>query len=323
VYVIAERIGDSSVEDKLEIDFVSNTNELTTLITHAISDESYRTMRSENAYQTFKERFPFGKQMMRAIFPKINYIVATYSGRINSRKDEDKMGTVLSYNIESLYQILVAKKECGIPNLISVITIICPRCKPEHEPAYENYYQIDKWRSQFAELGVSIETPKYFGGNITHSYDQWIQGMQSQPEVDYHLVIEDDYFVNPNELDFDFSLVRQFQRKFRDNIGYLATLAGTNQHEYHAMISNGLISNETLSRIPNILETFYTNFAQIQNSQLTFSLLFTLGISSNSVRDYSDEFEILFWNSTTKQLEDYTKTKSSRHLFLPFQVKLV
>jgi hypothetical protein len=286
--IVTERIGDTFTEDQLDLLFCNNVEEINHTITKYLTDDFLRLKNTEKVYKTFKELFPLQKQLISAVLPKINYIIASYSGRHSSRLEDPMSGKLLTKQISVLYDIIKNKTIEGIPNLIAGITVVCPECKPAHFPPYENYYEKEMWTEMFSRINVPIDYIDYHGNNTSHSYDQWIQGMLHRPDVDYHLLIEDDYLIDPEELQFDYSLISIYQRKFPNNIGYLATLCGPHNsfpYSTHSMISNGLISTDTVKSIPNILEEFYKIDIY---PQLAFSKLFL--DRKIDILDYSDTY---------------------------------
>lgn len=236
----------------------------------------------------------------------INYVIATYNGRYRQHEDKER---VLQKQLEELYKILEERKE----SLIKQITIVCPT--PRHPP-YEHYYQKEKWLQAFSKINVQIEFLQYKGDNNDHSYDQWIQGYQKHPEYTHHLFVEDDYCVYNNKV-FDYELLDLYKQKFPNNIGYLCSMASTNGHDFHAAISNGLISTDTFksfSTDPLIL--YYSS--KHGYPQLKFSYMFT--DNGIPLDDFSDQYKILFWHSNEGRVIDYSKPGVNRTCIVPVQV---
>lgn len=150
----------------------------------------------------------------------INYIIATYSGKKSDEKvNEIRPGDVLQKHLAKLKTLFEYKQNLNIPNYIGQITIVEPIPKGE---VYENYYQKEKWQSI---CNVPIVYQTYIGDNTNHSYDQFLQGMMANKNFDYHITIEDDYYIHPSNLEFEKDIVKIYREKFKDNIGYLGALA--------------------------------------------------------------------------------------------------
>lgn len=249
--------------------------------------------------------------------PSINYVIATYSGPIPSRIGDGKEDEVLQKNLESLLHILREKKQKEIPNLINQITIVCPKLPANVQP-YKKYYQRDKWEKIFREFSdVKLVYLEYKGENQDSSYDQWLQGYTNFSNFDYYIFIEDDYVLNTKNVNFDIQLIKLYRKKFSENIGYLCSKAGkgTNPH-FHAMISNGIISRKSLDIFDNVLEEYY-NYSKKIHCQVRFSLLFT--DKDIQIKDYSDVYEVKFWDSGEKKIFDYSSCTNSMSIFVPVQ----
>ena len=161
----------------------------------------------------------------------INYVIATYSGKLNSRNDKF-VGNELNIQLSILKRIIDAKKILNIKCLISHITVVCPQVDKSIE--YKNYYD-KKWEKEFSDIKFNFIT--YVGKNQHHSYDQWIQGYMRFPYVKYHLFMEDDYCIEPDNFTFDLKLIDMYKNKFPKNIGYLCSLfRDVNNHGPHIAI---------------------------------------------------------------------------------------
>lgn len=248
---------------------------------------------------------------------KIGYLIATYSNVIQSRivgyKDPSK---TLQIQLEQLYKILKEKKEKNIKNLISDIIIICPEKK---EVRNNDYYMYDKWIDLFTSMDVDINFIDYVGDNKHHSYDQWIQGYLFNKKLDYYIVMEDDYCVDPKNIEFDIELLHHYKDKFPDDIGYLCAYACYFRSRFVAAISLGIISQKTFELFGiNILDKFY-NTKDFNNPQLDFSCFFTNnGIKILHIQEY---YMIPFWDSDKKKIINYPVIKNDKlkSIFLPVQ----
>lgn len=234
-----------------------------------------------------------------------NYVIATYSGFLPNRDEKEQ--EVLQIHLQNLYDILSHDDRKNKDTF--QITIVCPTPKTSE---YKNYYQREKWEEKFSSLNnVKLVYLPYIGKNDHHSYDQWLQGYTNFPDFDYYFFIEDDYTVNTEFINFDIDLVNLYKKFFFDNVGYLCARACKNEHRYHASVSNGLISGDTLRRFnkDTIIEELY-NFpvkGSIPWPQLKFSFLF----SDNGipVKDYTLFYSTPFWDSYYKNIKMYGNEK--------------
>jgi hypothetical protein len=249
----------------------------------------------------------------------INYVIASYSGIIKLRKGDETSPYVLQYNLSALFDILLKKKKYGIENLISQVTIVCP--KPRTEP-YPNFYRKDYWVEQFATHlpNVAIVFMDYVGENKHASYDQWIQAYLKYPDFDYYMLIEDDYCIHPTCVSFDAELVDMYKENFSNDIGYLCSMAGNmGCPTYHAAISNGLISGKSFKSLgPDILTKYYNVGIQTNNAcQISFSLLFTA--SGIPLADMVNVYQAPFYESSESKKIMFNPKNVARIMFTPIQ----
>jgi hypothetical protein len=178
----------------------------------------------------------------------------------------------------------------------------------------------DKWIDLFTSMDVVINFIDYVGDNKHHSYDQWIQGYLFNKKLDYYIVMEDDYCVDPKNIEFDIELLHHYKDKFPDDIGYLCAYA----HEIDnniliASISLGIISRKTFELIgEDILDKFYST-KKYNCPQIDFSCLFK--DHNINILDIQEYYMIPFWESNNKKFVYYSKVsnKNFRHIFLPVQ----
>jgi len=245
----------------------------------------------------------------------IHYIIASFSGKTDSRKHLPESEKVLAIQLDTLRKIFSEKKYQNIRNLISQITIVVPTCKIE---SYKDYYD-----TSINEIeGIPIQYLTYVGSNKDHSYDQWLQGiMYNKDAFSYYLLIEDDYCIDTSNLYFDKELVDIYNASFKDkkNIGYLSTLVLENPFK-HAAISNGIISKETVDYIHlrtghTILDEYYTLSGY---PQLKFSQLFNDMEVCHS--DLKGHYCIYFWDTPSQKIIDFSTEKDCTKLsFIPCQ----
>jgi hypothetical protein len=238
----------------------------------------------------------------------ISYIIATYSGD-NHKTNKGLSSKVLSIHMKSLIEFIKNNDKC----LIKEIIIVCPFVKPYN--VLEGYYRKELWEKH---CPIPIKFVDYIGSNKHHSYDQWIQGMNCATS-DYFLLIEDDYVIAPNTLYADHALLYLYKTLFPNNIGYLATKTSNEYHGFHASISNGVISRDTMLEFKDPLEEFY-NINVSRYPQVNFSHLFIQ--NSINIKDFSENCRILFWNSLTDSIEDHSKEnldENAQDLIVPIQ----
>jgi hypothetical protein len=247
----------------------------------------------------------------------INYIIATYSGIIDKRVEYESM--VLQMQLKNITHIIKYKKYHKIYNNIKYITVVCPKARGI---SYPNYYQKEKWIKIYEYLDTELKFIDHKGENKNHSYDQWLEGYLEHPNCDYHLLMEDDYCINFRNYTFDNDIIKLYQQKFKNNIGYLTTMVDKLSWTFlHAAISNGLISRETFETIGNkkdILNIFYKNPNNYPD-QIRFSLMFTdINIP---LKDIRPEYTSYFWASHNKKLVSYNKGDTKETIFAPIQME--
>lgn len=248
----------------------------------------------------------------------IAYIIATCA---HNKSNKDFHTKVLDYQLEQLHKIICSKKEKNIENYIKYVIIVIPKTNAPNEIISE-YYQFDKWFSWFNSNDVKLVLLPYEGENKHHSYDQYIEAVYRFPTFDYYFIIEDDYFINCEQVDFDINLVKWYREIFPNNIGYLCTMVDYG-NPYHAGISNGLISLDSWKQVglEDILSKFYKVNHRIP--QIAFSLLF---LENNvNILDCSNEIKVIFWRSYEQEIVDFTnydKDKKKINMILPFQTIL-
>lgn len=322
-FVVTEFIGDKIVEGMLSkyLCYAKSPEDIVTKLDYYLQHPNERDM--SQAYECFKRDFPFGSELLKFFVHPINYVIATYSGKCYSRIRDSYSPTALEYQLKELLNVIKTKFENNLINHIQRVTIVVPQCKPEHMPPFEGYYgDKEKWVTDFAEYGVELEYIDYIGENNHHSYDQWIQGMKRgmenrEDKIRYNVIIEDDYYVRDPL--FDQYLINEYNLAFADNIGYLCSLCHIGRTPIrHAAISNGMISTETCDMYSDMLKEFYS-LPKIHNfcPQLYFTMLFiNRGIP---IKDYSQRYNVLFWNSVRSKLESFTENNFEKSIFIPVQ----
>ena len=244
----------------------------------------------------------------------IKYIIATYAGIIGSRKNREESEKVLAIQLNELFELFKLKKQNNIKNLISKITIVIP---PLRHIGYKNYYNLNIKSIE----NIPIEYLEYKGENKDHSYDQWLQGYTNDTNSKYYIIIEDDYAIDRNNINFDIQLLEIYNKSFKDNIGYLSTLVWEKPFK-HAAISNGFISKSTFESIEKeskntVLSCYYTLKPIEDYPQLKFCQLFN--DYNVPQKDLTEYIEILFWASPDNSIQDFSKVKNNKYIFLPCQ----
>ena len=243
----------------------------------------------------------------------ISYIIATYAGKDHT-SNRHLSATVLKLQMEQLFDLFCLKRKEGIPNHITEVIIVCPPVSSTE--IFTGYYNFAKWRKICYSYGVRLFPIHYFGENNHHSYDQWIQGMAVASES-YYILMEDDYCINAMDVNVDTKLIASYKKQFSNGIGYLSMKAELgNVHTFHASISNGVVSKDTYERIESPLEQFY-NIHDTPWPQVNFSNLFLR--NHIDIKDYSDTYEVLFWNSYTQQITRHSPLTNTHSLILPIQ----
>lgn len=282
------------------------------------------------------------KYLVEYLNMSINYIIASYSGKINNRiKHDSKLAEeCLDLQMESISKVLLYKKRNGIKNHISQITIVCPPCS---DPL-PRYYQKEKWNDMFKNI-VNIVYLNYEGENKHASYDQYLQAMIKFPEFKYSLIIEDDYYIDPNNYYFDEELIKIHQEKFKNGDGYLSTFSPNYEPwlPLHAAISNGIINTSSILKLKDklksycpsstyfvdekcyidiektttfeiILKTFYN---YVGHPQRTFSYLFL--DNGIQIDDMINEYSAYYYESNSNAMYNFSSIKN-KNIFLPVQM---
>lgn len=243
---------------------------------------------------------------------RINYIIATYAGCDIPRRDAVVANLGLDPQLKCLEAIFQKKKKAKIPNYISQITVVCPEPR---EGEIEGYYKRDVWPKR-----LPVVYQEYVGKNWDFSYDQWLQAYEKYPDFDYYIMMEDDYSMDPDAIDFDSELVRIYHKKFPQNIGYLCQWAtDTRFFPFHAAMSNGMVSRETFEAIGSPLKTYYANHTSMFRgsvSQMAFSQLFQ--DRDISIEDISDDYAIVHHHGNGVSVDSLEKPR----MIIPIQYLL-
>ena len=241
----------------------------------------------------------------------INYIIATYPGSESVKRQKDiNAEDTLNFHLFQLYMIFKKKKELNIDNLIKQITII--KTKPKNNNLYyKDYYKY----SNLKQIdNIPIKIIDYEGENMHASYDQWLMGIEKNKEFEYHILIEDDYCIHPENYNFDNEIISLYNKYFPDKNGYLCSMAcALFYHPFHAARSNGLIHINILKNVN--LKDFY-NYKNGNNidPQVLFSLYF---LENNiEIKGINDIYETFFWSD---RLQNYTNGNTKNKMFTPVQ----
>jgi predicted GNAT family N-acyltransferase len=261
-------------------------------------NEGYQMVKRETVLKSSRSDDDSAEPLKNKTYkPKINLIIASYSGNIANRVKFDKnCKCILQLNLTCLKKI----KDDNFD-----IMVICPPNNDKNE--YNSYYKKDLW--------PDVKFVDYYGENQHYSYDQWIQGYLHNKTYDYYILIEDDYtlLVNPVEL------VKNYKSILNNNIGYVCSYASEHAgFSYHASISNGVISKQTFELMEkcdgNILNKYYT---YTLNQQFSFSLLF---LDMNiSIKDFIEYYYAPFYHSGEHIIINYGD-KSKPISFIPIQM---
>jgi hypothetical protein len=138
-------------------------------------------------------------------------------------------------------------------------------------------------------------------------------GMESYPEIDYHIIIEDDYYVD--NIYFDIELVELYDKTFPNKTGYLCSLT-LNQPFLHAAISNGIIHKNVLNYIS--LYKYYNLISKETYSQLKFSIL--MAQNNIIIKDMNYIYDTQFWDTPTQKITDFSKQKNMKRIISPIQI---
>jgi len=246
---------------------------------------------------------------------KITYIVASYSGK-DRKGNGDLSDKILQINISELIKWLKFKQFTNTPHHIHEVIIVRPQTRTE---PYKYFYKPELWRKQLSLFGIRLIFLSYFGKNIDYSYDQWIQGCLTS-NSEYNLIIEDDYCINSNNLNWDEDIINLYNQKFPNGIGYLTQWASEEvdgeYFGYHAAISNGLISKKTMIQLNDPINRYFS-ISNNLHPQIKFSNMF---LENNiQILDMKDVYKLPFWVSHTQSFRDFSDINAEEYVFIPVQ----
>ena len=221
---------------------------------------------------------------------KINYIIATWSGKRVKKVDEVYYENVLKKHIEKLSKT---------KHNLTQITVMRPQ-----NDIRNSYYDFETLPNMVIE-----ECPnEYF------SYGQWVRAANKYvDDFDYFIFIEDDYV--PDCDNFDHKLIELYVEDT-----YLCSKAAKLTSKiHHCAISNGIISSKTYKKVieKQSMPEWFAKFKE-RDFQIGFSkYLVDNGVS---LVDYSDNYMVTF-HEQNFQIKDYSgeNVKNNYEIFMPIQ----
>ncbi len=250
--------------------------------------------------------------MSLLVKPKINYIIATHALTYKRRNaGGDKFAVyALRYHMYILSKILTSESN------ITQITIVQPDVVD-----IAGYYNISPYNKIIEQKGITIEYFKVENKGI--SYTQYIKTFKQYPEFDYYIIMEDDWTVNLEYIDFDNILIDLYKKNFLDNIGFLNCWSpnsgkycnggpGFTGRAFHSSITLGILSKKTV-------DTFINHIPEIIG-QFEFSIyLSKYNISILDMNQCGFNTRILFWVTDGNLIKDYSETNATNTFFTPVQ----
>lgn len=221
---------------------------------------------------------------------RINYVIATWSGKRVKKVDTEYYENVLKEHI---------KKLSKTKHSLSQITVM----KPKND-IKNTYYDVEMLPNMVIE-----ECP-----NQHFSYGQWTRAANKYvDDFDYFIFIEDDYV--PGCDDFDTKLIDMYQEGT-----YLCSKAGKLTSKiHHCAISNGIISSKTYKKVleKQSMVEWFTN-----KKERDFQIGFSRYLSDNGLQlvDYSNEYMVTFHEKDFK-IKDYSgeNVANNYEIFTPIQ----
>jgi hypothetical protein len=245
---------------------------------------------------------------------KINYVIASWSG-IKGSICRDKLTDVFPhpklYLREHLKQLLTVK------HTLSQITIMKPL--PESsDKVYNKYYDISDLTGKFSCPVVVVECP-----NFALSYGQYLRAYDKyKTEFDHYIFIEDDYTAGCDH--FDSILLNLYQHKFPLDIGYLCSWALKTKKdiEFHAALSNGMISGNSMKQLQNKFTHPLDQFAGLTHGDVQVRFSDMMLESRIPIKDYSNEYLTPYYKGVHKRLIDCSRDPLNNKIavFIPLQL---
>lgn len=237
----------------------------------------------------------------------INYVIATYAGRSLKRESGDKGITphILRLHLEQLITLL--------PSVTAIKQITITKPSVKDDAIYNEYYDIDD-KVQIIEKQYGIPVKFVEMSNYEHglSYSQYRMVYKTFPQFDFYMVMEDDWV--PVQQEFDKLLLNAWNQKFTSlkDLGYLCLwYAKCNLPKLHAAISVGIISQSAM-------KAFDEKYPMTQEfGQYEFSRTFE--DLKASVKDFCDDgksWRILFWQSSTGKIYDFSQSTTEKECLL-------
>ena len=251
--------------------------------------------------------------MEKKSIPRVNYVIATYSG-ISPRRErfDAQASTTLQRHLRHLAKVLTTSM------YIQQVTIVRP--KVLSAPTYDDYYSIADSVEAIRNMDIAVVEQDV--GPYHVSYPQFLEAYSSSPGFDYYILLEDDWVPHGDARAFDKTLIDLFRERFPMNSGFLCAWAPQTFQIWprHAAISSGIISGqalETLRNRPNDMK----KLDDFHSGQLAFSDI--LNKCNIPFVDYADEgraYMIPNWNTEVGVCLEYARFVSNKYLLVPVQL---
>lgn len=249
----------------------------------------------------------------------INLVIATYAGYTEKFSKNLHKDKYLKYNLCLLNKIITN---------IDQITIMKPKIN-SHHIEMKNYYNFEDIHIENIKHKIKI----YECENIGISYGQFITAISREPNFDYYIFIEDDYFIFKDNFENDF--IKNLKNdeflclSIRDKIWDIFLEITDNNESYdiynelknkaklYPQLNNtsfcpdfsiGILTRETVNNLlktfisfDNIIDLFNINFRCIWIHQILFGYILT--IANINISHLTDKHLILFYETTSNLIE--------------------
>ncbi len=255
---------------------------------------------------------------------KVNLIITTYAGRYY----KFNTNRIIAKDKENYLKYTLLFINNNINNL-EQITIMKPRVNSEHS-IIPNYYDFNLLDIDNIRHKIKI----YECDNIGISYGQLFTAIMKDPDFDYHIFIEDDYFPFVNNFDDNliniidtfpdetylcsFIIEKKINIFNKKNCATQESIKKVknyfdkyNYFQYNIFIpdfSLGIICKKSVNKLINkfqnldeILELYKIKFENNWVYQILFG--YTLNIAGINIKDYNDIFLNIFYCSTENKIQ--------------------
>jgi hypothetical protein len=228
----------------------------------------------------------------------------------------------LHIHFKHLFQIFEKKRMLNTQNYIKKIIIV--KRKGDHY----DVTNISGVPVIYLDYSVQVNNHEI------NQYSKWLFACEKlslgQSDITYHILTDEKYCIDSNNTNFDIEMYDLYIEKFLDNVGYLCSCKSSLPF-LHAVVSNGMISTDTINRMRNPLEKFNgENIDDFQKRELFVgmhpNLRFSKIITNDNIliEDVRGTHDIFIWNSYTSKTIDFSvrgpkNLENKEKFFIPIQ----